>query len=258
MHPLLIVAVVLLALALCLVVLFVLVLSKLLDVNPAYLFVASFIRYKIIFDDGIVVKAGLFFIWKTLYPKKKKPETKSPETDSSKKKKPEKPEKKKESAIKQLAGVSGGIDGKENYKEMFSFFLELVQKVVIPTAKKLKNKIKLKIKRLKVEIGSEDAAKTALIYGAASAGGTALIELLSSCVKLSFGKERDVGVVCRYDRTETTCAGELVVKLTPYDVIRIFLPALLKFLYIRAASAQNAGARIPEKSKQKNETNKNK
>ena len=243
MHPLLIVAVVLLALALCLVVLFVLVLSKLLDVNPAYLFVASFIRYKIIFDDGIVVKAGLFFIWKTLYPKKKKPE---------------KPEKKKESAIKQLAGVSGGIDGKENYKEMFSFFLELVQKVVIPTAKKLKNKIKLKIKRLKVEIGSEDAAKTALIYGAASAGGTALIELLSSCVKLSFGKERDVGVVCRYDRTETTCAGELVVKLTPYDVIRIFLPALLKFLYIRAASAQNAGARIPEKSKQKNETNKNK
>ncbi len=187
------------------------------------------IRLAVCFDKKIRLSLKILCFSFLLYPKKKKWRMKEhlPEYQKKKKKKngkkpaektpPQREEVKKETAIERIA---------RKYEEI----TDLLNTVVFPAAKRLGKHLNISISRIELTIGSDDAAKTALLYATAVNAGYALLTLINEHTNLKKKGKGPVSVTCRYDLEKTSIAFDIELGLSLFGAMSILLPTLLSYL----------------------------
>ncbi len=135
------------------------------------------------YDDSFSVKLKVLFLSFTLFPKKEKLRIKGQLPSEKKAKKEKKKKQKKEKAVSK----------KPDFSEMFSFYRQLFTEVILPALGRFLKHLHLRVDQLQIEIASEDAAKTALLYGSAVSGGTAFLEFLRNITHLKWaGRKKSI------------------------------------------------------------------
>lgn len=168
-----------------------------------------------------------------------------PRKEKKKKKKKKKNPSKKSSAKKREEPEKSETKQKKQPSEIFAFYRELVEEVIISALGRLGKHLVLKVDRLIIRIGSKDPAKTAVLYGGAIAGAETLIQLLSTLCNLRFGKDKNILVRACYDLDSTEFDIKISVGMKPWQALHIVLPALIGYLRTKEKfSAQSADVKI--------------
>ena len=178
------------------------------------------------YDGSFSVKLKVLFLSFTLFPKKEKLRIKG-QLPSEKKAKKEKKKKK-------------AVSKKPDFSEMFSFYRQLFTEVILPALGRFLKHLHLRVDQLQIEIASEDAAKTALLYGSAVSGGTAFLEFLRNITHLKMGREEEIYIRSRFDKTEGSCRVRITLSLCLWQAVHILLPALMKYLLLQQKKEQQA------------------
>lgn len=186
------------------------------------------------YDGSFSVKLKVLFLSFTLFPKKEKLRIKG-QPPSEKKAKKEKKKKQKQKKEKEKA-----VSKKPDFSEMFSFYKQLFTEVILPALGRFLKHLHLRVDQLQIEIASEDAAKTALLYGSAVSGGTAFLEFLRNITHLKMGREEEIYIRSRFDKTEGSCRVRITLSLFLWQAVHILLPALMKYLLLQQEKEQQA------------------
>lgn len=179
------------------------------------------------YDGSFSVKLKVLFLSFTLFPKKEKLRIKG---QSPSEKKEKKKKQKKEKAVSK----------KPDFSELFSFYRQLFTEVILPALGRFLKHLHLRVDQLQIEIASEDAAKTALLYGSAVSGGTAFLEFLRNITRLKMGREEEIYIRSRFDKTEGSCRVRITLSLCLWQAVHILLPALMKYLLLQQKKEQQA------------------
>ena len=129
---------------------------------------------------------------------------------------------------------------KPDFSELFSFYRQLFTEVILPALGRFLKHLHLRVDQLQIEIASEDAAKTALLYGSAVSGGTAFLEFLRNITYLKMGREEEIYIRSRFDKTEGSCRVRITLSLCLWQAVHILLPALMKYLLLQQKKEQQA------------------
>lgn len=179
------------------------------------------------YDGSFSVKLKVLFLSFTLFPKKEKLRIKEqPPSEKKEKKKKQKKEK--------------AVSKKPDFSELFSFYRQLFTEVILPALGRFLKHLHLRVDQLQIEIASEDAAKTALLYGSAVSGGTAFLEFLRNITHLKMGREEEIYIRSRFDKTEGSCRVRITLSLCLWQAVYILLPALMKYLLLQQKKEQQA------------------
>lgn len=179
------------------------------------------------YDGSFSVKLKVLFLSFTLFPKKEKMRIKGqPPSEKKEKKKKQKKEK--------------AVSKKPDFSELFSFYRQLFTEVILPALGRFLKHLHLRVDQLQIEIASEDAAKTALLYGSAVSGGTAFLEFLRNITHLKMGREEEIYIRSRFDKTEGSCRVRITLSLCLWQAVHILLPALMKYLLLQQKKEQQA------------------
>lgn len=179
------------------------------------------------YDGSFSVKLKVLFLSFTLFPKKEKLRIKGqPPSEKKEKKKKQKKEK--------------AVSKKPDFSELFSFYRQLFTEVILPALGRFLKHLHLRVDQLQIEIASEDAAKTALLYGSAVSGGTAFLKFLRNITHLKMGREEEIYIRSRFDKTEGSCRVRITLSLCLWQAVHILLPALMKYLLLQQKKEQQA------------------
>ena len=179
------------------------------------------------YDGSFSVKLKVLFLSFTLFPKKEKLRIKGqPPSEKKEKKKKQKKEK--------------AVSKKPDFSELFSFYRQLFTEVILPALGRFLKHLHLRVDQLQIEIASEDAAKTALLYGSAVSGGTAFLEFLRNITHLKMGREEEIYIRSRFDKTEGSCRVRITLSLCLWQAVHILLPDLMKYLLLQQKKEQQA------------------
>ncbi len=145
--------------------------------------------------------------------KKAKEEKRQKKLDLKKKKaeKEKLPEKKKE---------------KEPLSETVSFIGELVKYLI----GKFLGHLRIDMTRIKIKVGSEDAAKTALLYGMVNTAVSALLDILDSITNVKKKKKTEISVTCDFVSDKTEADIKLGFSLRIWHVFSLAFGALKRYL----------------------------
>lgn len=179
----------------------------------------------------------ILFIRIPLFPRKWKIKDHLPEKQKKKNKKAQKKNASKEKA----SSKKGEPKKKKSFRENFRFFTELVKAVVVPSAKRLGKHLTVYISVLRIQLATEEAGKTAVLYGTTVSLATAFLEFLRGICNLKMGKEKNIYIEPRYDAEKTEFQAKITVSLRLWHAVHIALPALFGYLKITSkASEQNS------------------
>ena len=169
------------------------------------------VKFRLTAGDEIHAEWRVLFYKRTLYPapEKKKKKKKGAKKETEKKKAPEKKRQvTAESAITAIKAV------KDALAELWD---------------KLRRRMKIKLIQLRLIIATDEAAKTAVIYGAAANACDTLLDVLRRYMKYT---EKDGAVCVSADFTKEKTEFDLDVEfsLTVFGAIAVLLPTLNKYL----------------------------
>ena len=158
-------------------------------------------------DTNIRVYIRFLFFKFNLYPKKPH---KVKKKNKKKKSKPSAPAPKKENeeSIKDNGALSK---------------LWLMRKILLTTIEKFLGKLHFKFIRLNVIIGCENAAATALLYGAASQAVAYIIEVLDNISNVDISKRSDISVQSDFISQKSTVNGKIILKISLCHIIYVLL-----------------------------------
>ncbi len=100
-----------------------------------------------------------------------------------------------------------------------------IREAILSLTKKTTNRLHFKFARLNIEVGCEDAAKTALVYGAVTQGVVYLLEILDNMSNVEISRFSDINISSNFisRKSKAEC------KITLY--IRVF-SALLVLIHL--------------------------
>lgn len=182
------------------------------------------VRLIINFDKDLKVYLRLLFFKFNLYPEiskfsfkkhKRKKKSKSPASEESVNK-GEMP-KKEDSIIKKLWTI---------------------RSVLLHTIERFLGKVHFKFVRLHVVIGCENAASTALLYGAATQGVAYLIEILDNISNVDISKNSDVTVTSDFVSQKSSLNGKIVLYISVSHILYVLLHFLKNFIKSKMKSEE--------------------
>lgn len=171
------------------------------------------------YDNEVSIKVKLFFFSYSIYPEKKNKNVKKSNKN-----------KKKSAETSHKASKVKTSEEKDSFFEMLSFYREVFENVLLPALNDLGKYLVIRIKRLRIDIATGDAAKTAIAYSAACNGINSLLLLFNEYCTLKVEKTEDVGIFCRYDLSSSSGSGEIIFSLRIFHAIKILIPALLEYI----------------------------
>ncbi len=107
--------------------------------------------------------------------------------------------------------------------------IRLILHILKNTYKSILSAVKVRVRRFYITVATDDAAKTAILYGVASQSTAYLLELLSTYTKTT-AKRGGVDVVADFCGESSTLDAEIVFSVTPLSLLRLGLRAALLFL----------------------------
>ena len=85
--------------------------------------------------------------------------------------------------------------------------------------------IRIRVDRLFVSVGTEDAAKTAILYGVAAQGAAYILALLDSFTKTRINNE-ETAVIADFTATKTVTDIKIRILISPLRIIGLYIKAL--------------------------------
>ncbi|MBP3686505.1 MAG: hypothetical protein J6J21_05690 [Clostridia bacterium] len=166
-----------------------------------------------------------------------------------------------------IAGSQGGDDEKgeeekpdekkekkpedkvQKIRDLYSFVCAVLR-AVKAAATELKKHLKIRVKRLKITVASEDAATTALRYGTL---GSLLSSVFAICEKTcNFrANSREIVLLCDYDGTKIQADFRFVLLIKPLFILTTAAKARLAFLQELNETAPAAPSKKDAQAKQK-------
>lgn len=137
-----------------------------------------------------------------LYPSKPKKKTKKTKVKKKQRKKTSAPEEKPKQSLGDIrSGVGTVID------------------IITALLEKFLSSLTVTATRIHISVGSDNAAKTALLYGGICQGVSYLIELLDNVARLKTHKNTYIHVGCDFSSEETVAEIHLVLSMRVYRII---------------------------------------
>ncbi len=178
-------------------------------------FLAIRINVVVSYKDSLCVYARVLFIKIPIYPqkekkKKKEKKEKKPPDKAVEKKEDEKEEKdeKKVSPVKILWQMRESI-------------LRLIEKFL--------GYLHFKFIRLKITVGCEDAAKTAIAYGLTTQSVAYLIEILNNISNVDISKHSEIYVKSDFISQKSSFDGKIVLYIRILPVLKVAFGAIKEF-----------------------------
>ena len=171
--------------------------------------IIMFLRVKLIIrcEDELTVYLRFLFIKFNLLPemskipkkkKKRKKKTISAPTEST-----EKTEPKKEDGI---------------VKKLWT-----IRKILLYTIEKFLGKLHFKFIRLNIVVGCENAASTALLYGATTQGVAYLIEILDNISNVDISKRSEISVRSDFINQKSSIDGKIVLYISVAHILYVLV-----------------------------------
>ena len=196
----------------------------------AFLLLLLFIpvRLSLVFRDDLSISLSYLFLHFPLYPKEKEVRLSDYTPRKLRKKKRKLKEKRKRKAA---AAPPATAQQKKSEKPLEKRLrqLRLVISILKNVYKKILRAVHIRVKRLYVKIATDDAAKTALLYGAASGAVAHLIALFESLTKTTVARG-GANVVADFCGTESTLDAHVVFSATPISLLCVGVRAAFLFL----------------------------
>lgn len=192
-------------------------------------FLAIRINVVVSYKDSLCVYARVLFIKIPIYPqkekKKKKKKEKKPPDKAVEKKEDEKEEKdeKKVSPVKILWQMRESI-------------LRLIERFF--------GYLHFKFIRLKITVGCEDAAKTAIAYGLTTESVAYLIEILNNISNVDISKHSEIYVKSDFISQKSSFDGKIVLYIRVLPVLKVAFGAIKEFFKARALSSKINGGKV--------------
>ena len=171
------------------------------------------LKIRIIYNETLIVTVGILFFKYKLIPAKEKKE------------KPAKKEKEVPSEVKFK-------EKKEKEKPNLLELISLIKNIVTKIIEQFNKHLVVQIKELKIKIAADDAAKTAILYGAVSQSVVYLLEIINNNVKKV--KKGRVLVVSDFTGTNFDARINITFKLRVWQILSLALKTA--FTYIKSKS----------------------
>lgn len=190
------------------------------------------ISLRVTVDNEISVKLFIGLIPLTLVSQKEKPLKLSDfEIKRFRKKRlkeEEKPKRKKLKQAKKAKKTEGKAEKeKKSFDEILAFVSGLYEFVISDTLEKFGRYLSVKVKRLVITVGGDDAAKTALTYGALSQTVAYFLELINQAKKVRIGNP--VGVSCDFTAQKPSADIKTVFSLRVWQIVSVGLIGLNRY-----------------------------
>ena len=181
--------------------------------------------------DGVTLTLRILCFRFPLYPKK----TKRPDPRKFTKKRLERmlrKERKKaeKKALKAKEKTEKKSGKKEEKKTSAADTLRLVLQLISAVFPRFVRYLRLDVSRLIVTVSTDDAAKTALAYGAAAQAAAYLSAFLDSYVDVRHPPAREERIECDFVSGKTTCEILVAASLRVWQIFVILMVAALRFL----------------------------
>lgn len=164
------------------------------------------------------VYARLLFIRYALFPMQKR-KKKTKKAKKSGKKAAPKPKKQAKTA-----------SPKPKPKRDIIGLVKLILKLVSAVLKKFPRHFRVRVLRYEISVGTKDAAKTAMVYGAVTGLSANLFELLRKGTRFRIGRKASVGVYANFIGEKTEAYICLDFSLTIMDALHMVMAAGLAFV----------------------------
>ena len=92
--------------------------------------------------------------------------------------------------------------------------------------------LKIKVARLRITVASDEAAKTACMYGAVSQGVAYILELLDGVTNLDYEKEADVAVLVDFNAGKPSADIEISFAISVWQLLDILLRTGGRFIAV--------------------------
>ena len=172
------------------------------------------VRLTVSYRERVALHLGVLFLSFRLYPKRKR-QKKQPRIAKKHKKAPKRAKKSKSSAAKAEPRPKPTLE--EN--------LQLVRALTAAVLRKTGKHLRLRTARLHVSVATDDAAKTAILFGAVSGAVALLLDGLSHVTRLRSAKE-SVLVRADYLSERSSADVRLVFSLNLYGALCIAIAAV--------------------------------
>ncbi|MBR6050155.1 MAG: hypothetical protein IKP68_03005 [Clostridia bacterium] len=168
------------------------------------------VRLHIVVGDDVSVEWRVLFMRKPLYP--------APPKKKKKKKAAKKEQTKKAAPKKREITAHDVIDMLRSAAEVLGELLS-----------KLRRRMKILLIKLNVKVGTDEAAKTAVIYGAAANACDELLEIMRRYTKFR-EKSGAVSVTADFTSEKTDFAAELELSASVIGIFGVLLPTVNKLM----------------------------
>ncbi len=187
-------------------------------------------------NTSVQVFARVFFFQRALYPtpKRTKRGRKAPKTARNGVKKNKKQAKRGSHPPRKYA---------------FRPLLRLITRLVKAVLRKFPRHFRVKILRYEVTVASDDAAKTALLYGTATALSAELFAVLRAGTRFRIGRGAPVNVRADFLGTKPSIEAELDLSVTVFGALSMLLAAGIAFVKEKmSAPKREPQKKTPEKT----------
>lgn len=181
------------------------------------------VRLSLTYSDELSLRLSYLFFRFPLYPKEKKVRLSdyTPKKLRKKKRKLRK-ERRLENAAKAHKKKPKSI--KQQLRQ-----IRLLLHILKNTYQSILSSVKVRVHRLYITVATDDAAKTALLYGVAAQSTAYLMELLNDWTATT-AKQGAVNVVADFCHNESSLDAAIVFSVTPFSLLALGLRATFLFL----------------------------
>lgn len=193
-------------------------------------FLAMRLNVVVSYKDSLCVYAKVLFIKIPIYPQKEKKKKKKKKEKKPPEKAVEKEEdKKEEKGDKKVSPVKILWQMRESILRLIERFFGYLH---------------FKFIRLKITVGCEDAAKTAIAYGLTTQSVAYLIEILNNISNVDISKHSEIYVKSDFISQESSFDGKIVLYIRVLPVLKVAFGAIKEFFKARALSSKINGGKV--------------
>ena len=147
---------------------------------------------------------------------------------------PEKPKKRRKKKKKNNQAKSASAENTKSdepnkeqsiVKKMWS-----IRKILLYTIEKFLGKLHFKFVRLNIVVGGDNAASTALLYGAASQGVSYLIEILDNISNVDISKRSEISIKCDFINQKSSIDGKIMLYISVAHILYVLIHFLKQSL----------------------------
>ena len=174
--------------------------------------------------DSVSVMVRVLFLKIPILPKKRKPKKKKTDKDKKKKKEKKPKEKKKKTEDK---------DRKKKKKKKVSDIVALVRmllNVLVALLKKLGRNFKIRLYAYEICVASEEAAKTAVMYGAVKTLSETIFLRLEDSINFKIVKNAPVGIYADFLEEKFKANVKIDFSISIAGVFGILFAAIFEFI----------------------------